>query len=228
MSAINLHALRQTRLRWVIPIGIVIVTLIGVSIVFNRNTPSARKTKNTIDTQPFAETVRNQQTTEGVAQQKRLQLQPIAMSDPLAEIRPQLEALTKQQQSVHQRQRALSNQVQQHQVQIKEVQVGLAGINQQLTTQHDQLQQLQVARKKKVIRKTKSTKRHKPAVPQLILASIDQWGDTQTVVLEDAGQLVTLRNGERHRGWQVTHIDLDGQHVQLMSAQKQQLSLSLR
>jgi preprotein translocase subunit SecF len=229
MNAVSISKLRKTDPRWVVTAVMAVVVLVVLIVYFNQNTSIPKKSKHGADAQNHPNAVKDKQTIEKNIEQKKMNMPSVEMRNSLVEITPQLKILTEQQEKLHQRQAVLNNQVQQQQVQIKQIQVRLTGINNQLTTQHTQLQTLQRVRKKKSIhKKTLSVKRRKQALPQLILASIDQWGETQTAVFEDAGQLVTLRNGERYRGWQLTSINLDGQSVELINTHKQQLSLSLR
>ncbi len=149
--------------------------------------------------------------------------QPVEV-DPLDEIRPKLQELNQQQ-------TALKDQLSKHNValeqiklQVTDLQNGFSETTKQIQAQSSRILE-QIKRKKPRI-----VKRRKPRQtrPQWVLASIDQWGESQTAVIQDGLQLITLRKGEHHRGWQLSTINSSEQQVELINAGQQPLKLSLR
>ncbi len=151
---------------------------------------------------------------------------PVDQIEQQPDILPQLLSLTEKQVALREQQTVQQNRFQQLQEQIHQLKETIAGLTVQLTTQQSQLQLIQTARKKIVAKRPK--RRLKSRLPTLTLASIDQWGESQTAVIQDGLQLITLRKGDQHRGWQLTTINSNEQQVELINARQQQLQLSLR
>jgi hypothetical protein len=145
------------------------------------------------------------------------------VSDPLADIRPQLQTLTQQQASLQTDQAELSTVVEQQQIQISALQDSVTQFAVQLQDHHLQLQQRLQSKKPNAVRRRQPRKK----APTLSLASIDRWGESHTAVIQDGQQLITLRQGEHHRGWQLTTIDSNQQQVELINARHQHLKLNL-
>ncbi len=145
------------------------------------------------------------------------------VSDPLANIRPQLQTLTQQQATLQADQAELSTVAEQQQVQISALQDSVTQLAVQLQDQLLQLQQRLQSKKPNAVRRTQLRKK----APTLSLASIDQWGDHYTAVLNHQQQLVTLRRGDRYQDWQLTEIDPAQQQIELINARKQHLTLTL-
>ncbi len=145
------------------------------------------------------------------------------VSDPLVDIRPQLQTLTQQQATLQTDQAELSTVAEQQQIQISALQDKVTQLAVQLQDQSLQLQQRMQSKKPKVVRRTHLHKK----TPSLSLASIDRWGESHTAVIQDGQQLITLRAGEQHQGWQLTTIDLNQQQVELINARHQHFTLNL-
>ncbi|MEE9413522.1 MAG: hypothetical protein V3V22_10780 [Methylococcales bacterium] len=145
------------------------------------------------------------------------------VSDPLADIRPQLQTLTQQQATLQTEQAELSTAAEQQQVQISALQDSVTQLAVQLQDHHLQLQQRLRSKKPNTVRRTQPRKK----TPTLSLASIDQWGDDYTAVLYHQQQLVTLRQGDRYQDWQLTEIDPAQQQIELINVHKQHLTLTL-
>lgn len=216
MSTDTINASKHRRPRWLKPFLMILIVLGCLAFLVNRETETPLQTVST----PHAAVA-----TEDT-QPQPIETQVAAISDPLAEIRPQLQRITDQQTTLQKQQSIQLRQVEQQQQQINQFETLLSDMMIQLTTHHNQLQALQTARKATVVQRTRQRK--KTPEPTMTLASIDQWGDSHMAVLQVGEQLVSLRLGDHHRGWQLTNIDLGEQQVELMNARKQHRILSRR
>jgi septal ring factor EnvC (AmiA/AmiB activator) len=216
MNADTINDSKHMRPRWLKPFLIILIVLGCLAFLVNRETETPLQTVSTTHTVVATEDT----------QPQPIETQVAEISDPLAEMRPQLQRITDQQTTLQKQHSAHLSQVEQQQQQINQLETVLADLMIQLTAHHNQLQSLQTARKATVVQR--SRQRKKKPEPTMTLASIDQWGDAHTAVLQVGEQLVSLRLGDRHRGWQLTNIDLGEQQVELMNARKQHRILDRR
>lgn len=142
--------------------------------------------------------------------------------DPLAEIRPQLTALTNQQIILQKHLDEQATVAQRQQQTITTMQDSLTALSAQLEAQKNQL----LTRNKTI--STRLAKRRLTPALQLTLASIDQWGDDDTAVFNYQHQLVTLRQGERFQDWTLTTIDRSAQQVKLVNDHNKPMTLRLQ
>ncbi len=141
--------------------------------------------------------------------------------DPLDEIRPQLKALTQQQ-------IALKNQLGKHNAALEEVKLQVVNLHEEMSEATKQMQAQRhrllehIEQKKPRIVKRR---RLRQKTPQWVLASIDQWGNDYTAVLNHQQQLVTLRQGDHYQDWQLTQIDPLNHQIELVNARHKHLTL---
>jgi|GEM_PF-6894236 len=213
MKAIRINQFGQPLPVWVKPILLLFAVLTCLAIVLIGCSPVDLPT-DTATTEPVVMDVDQPQAVDTLV---------AAISDPLADIRPQLQTLKQQQATLQTHQAEQNTVVEQQQLQISALQDNVTQLAVQLEDQHGQLQQRLKSKKRNPVRRAQP---HKKA-PRLSLASIDQWGESHTAVLQDGQQLITLRTGEQHQGWQLTSIDSNQQQVELINARHQHLRLNL-
>jgi hypothetical protein len=213
MKPIKINQFEQPLPLWVKPILFLLAVLACLAIFFIGCSPVDLPTE-TATTEPVE---------MDIDQPQQVDTPISAVKDPLADIRPQLQALTQQQATLQTDQAELSVVAEQQQVQISVLQDKVTQLAVQLQDQSLQLQQRLQPKKPDAVRRTQLHK--KP--PTLSLASIDRWGESHTAVIQDGQQLITLRTGEHHQGWQLTTIDSNQQQVELINARHQHLTLNL-
>lgn len=143
--------------------------------------------------------------------------------DPLDEFRPKLQELNQQQ-------IALKDQLSKHNAALEQIKLQVTDLQHGFSETTKQIQvQSRWRLEQNKRKKPRIVKRRKPRQtrPQWILASIDQWGASQTAVLQDGLQLITMRQGEQYRGWQLTAIHANEHQVELVNARQQPLTLRL-
>ena len=213
MKSIKINQLEQSLPLWVKPILLLFALLACFGILLIGCSPVDLPT----DTTTIEPAVMD------VDQPQAVDTQIAAISDPLADIRPQLQTLKQQQATLQTHQVEQNTVVEQQQMQISALQDSVTQLAVQLQDQHRQLQQRLKPKKRNPVRRAQPHKK----TPTLSLASIDQWGESHTAVLQDGLQLMTLRTGEQHQGWQLTSIDSNQQQVELINAHHQHLRLNL-
>ncbi len=164
MKPIRINKSKDLLPLWVKPTLCLLVVLACLAIGFIGNAPKALTT-NISDAVHTVIDFDLEQTIEPLTN---------SVSNPLADIQPQLLVLTEQHSLFKDQQTNQHSQIQQHKTQIQELKESLATVSARLTQQHNQLQQLQAQRISKVVHR--SAKTSKPALPNISLASIDQWG----------------------------------------------------
>ncbi len=214
MKPIRISRNEHTQPMWVKPVLMVLFVLACFAVFFIQHTPRPLQAKPVTDQQRVVDS----------EQLSTIEPQIAEINHALANIHPQLQELTEQQSILQEQQTILNNQDHKQQQHINQLEKTLSTVLHQLT----QLQQSQ--HKPKQVKRV--VKRHKPRLsnqhqlPTLRLASIDLWGETQTAVLEDNNQLITLRQGEQYNDWRLINIDLEQQKIELMNTSQKQLILS--
>ncbi len=147
--------------------------------------------------------------------------QPIEV-DPLDEIRPQLQELTRQQTALKDQLGKHNTALEQIRLQVTDLQNGFSETTKQIQAQSSQI--LEQIKQKKPPRIVKRRRLHQRR-PQWVLASIDQWGDNYTAVLNHQQQLVTLKQGDHYQNWQLIQIDPANHQIELVDAGNKHLTL---
>jgi hypothetical protein len=213
MKPIRINQFEQPVPLWVKPILLLFAMLVCFAILLSGCSPVDLPTE-TAATEPVVLDADQPQPVDTLITE---------VSDPLADIRPQLQTLTQQQATLQTDQAEQNTIVEQQQVQISALQDSVTQFAVQLQDHHLKLQQRLQAKKPNAVRRIQPRKK----APTLSLASIDQWGDHYTAVLNHQQQLVTLRRGDRYQDWQLTEINPAQQQIELINARKQRLTLML-
>ncbi len=213
MNPIKINQIEQPLPLWVKPVLFLFAVLTCLAVLLIGCSP-VDLPSDTATTEPVEMDVDQPQAVDSLITE---------VSDPLADIRPQLQTLTQQQATLQTDQAELSTVAEQQQVLISAMQDSITQLALQLQDHHLQLQQRLQSKKPNAVRRKQPRKK----APTLSLASIDRWGDHYTAVLNHQQQLVTLRQGDRYQDWQLTEINPAQQQIELINARKQHLTLTL-
>ncbi len=213
MKPIRINQFEQPLPLWVKPILFLLAVLACLAIFFIGCSPVDLPT-DTVAIEPVVMDADQLQAVDTLIAE---------VSDPLADIRPQLQTLAQQQATLQTHQAEQNTVVEHQQVQISALQDSVMLLAVQLQDQSLKLTQRLQSKKPNTVRRKQPHKK----TPTLSLASIDRWGESHTAVIQDGQQLITLRTGEHHQGWQLTTIDSNQQQVELINARHQHLTLNL-